>query len=346
MSNQNQANLFGSLLGNFTPQSPELNTPVTGTVVMVTREGAWIDIGQKTESLIPHDQANRFGLKAGEKRDFYVLSESSEDGQVRLSLGWGSALEAHESKGTVEALVTGLAKSKDSDHIPGVNALIHDVKAFIPASKLEVRGPALKRLVNTTVSVKVITADIQSRKLVLSQKDAVEEMRKDALAKLKPEQTVSGVVTNVTDFGVFAAIGNGLSGLIHKSELTSNRSAGKDKLTELLPLGTELELVVNSIDPENGKIWFRPRVSPQAALFAKLQTGMVLSGTVARLAAFGAFVELEGSVDGLLPNRGLGVPGATAQELLKIGQKVEVVVQNVNAETQKVALMLKQPELA
>jgi len=342
---EDQSSLMASLLAEFNPQLPRRNAKVSGTVVMLTNEGAWVNIGQKTDSLVDSDEVAKFGLKVGDTRSFFVVSEASEDGQVYLSLSWGTVFAAQETNATVSARVTGLARAKDSDHIPGVQAEIDGLRAFIPASKLELRGPALQRLINTTIPVKVLTADIAARKIVLSQKDAADELRKAQLAQLTPGFELVGTVTNVTDFGVFANIGNGLSGLLHKSDITSNRSVSKQKLTELMPLGTQVELVVKTVDTEKGQVSLKLKEMPQTKFLKTLQSGMVLTGTVARIASFGAFVELGGCVDGLIYNAAAG-KDKTAQQTLAVGQTVEVVVLNVNAETGKVSLSLQQPPQA
>ena len=343
VSTDTNNSLMASLLAEFEPQLPKRNSKVTGTVVMITREGAWVSIGQKADSLVSTEEAEKFGLKVGDKRSFYVVSQASEDGEAYLSLSWGTVRDAQDANTTVQARITGVAKSKDSEHIPGLQAELDGLRAFIPASKLEVRGPALERLVGSTISVKVLTADIATRKIVLSQKDAAEELRKAELARLVPGQEVTGTVSNVTDFGVFAAIGNGLSGLVHKSDITSNRSVTRQKLLELMPVGQEVALVVKGVDTEKGQVSLKLKEMPQTTLLKTLKPGMVLTGTVARIASFGAFVELGSCVDGLIYNGGNGK--AQAQQLA-VGQTVEVSVLNVNVETGKVSLSLQQPSQA
>lgn len=341
--NQDPSSLMGQLLGDYKPNRPQRGAMVFGEVVMITDKYAWVNIGQKVESLVDIDEAVRFNLKVGDRREFYILAEPDEDGYAMLSAAWESVLIAQRTNTTVEARIKDVAREKGSDHIPGLKAEINGLPAFIPSSKLEVRGPAVRRLVGTVVPVKVLTTSLDSRKIVLSQKDAAEELRTMRFTALACGQTVSGTVTNVTDFGVFAAIGDGVSGLIRKQEISSNRSISKDQLLKLFPIGKELELYVTDVDPIKQKVSFKPAEQPQAKLLSALTEGMVLSGRVARIKSFGAFIELENSLEGLVFNSELGVPNATAEALLQVDQVVEVVIRSVNCETEKVSLGLKHP---
>jgi ribosomal protein S1 len=336
---------MGQLLGEFRPGRPLRNSMVFGEVVMTTEKYAWVNIGQKVESLVDIEEAIRFNLKVGDRREFYILGEPDEDGYAMLSVAWESVLIAQKTNATIEARIKDVAKEKGSDHIPGLKAEINGLPAFIPSSKLEVRGPAVRRLIGTVVPVKVLTTNLDSRKIVLSQKDAAEELRAARFAALAHGQTVNGTVTNVTDFGVFAAIGDGVSGLIRKQEISNNRSITKDQLQKLFPIGKELELFVTDVDTEKQKVSFRPTEQPQVKLLSELQAGMMLSGRVARIKSFGAFIELENSLEGLVFNSELGVPDKTAEQVLTVDQIVQVVIRTVNCETEKVSLALKQPSL-
>lgn len=342
--------LMAGLLANFNPIKLERNSLVKGQVVLVTKEGAWVSFGLKAESLVDRDEAERFALKVGDSRTFFVASDPDENGQAILSLAraesWDSIRRYLDNNLTVEARIKGVARFKEGNQIAGVKAEVDGLHAFIPASQLVVRGSAIEGLSGTTVPVKVLKADFEKHRIILSQRKALEEQRSARLAEIQVGQNVVGTVTNVTDFGVFVDIGNGVSGLVHRSQITGGPTATREDLAKLMPAGREFDLAVIGVDLDKGQLSLSLKKARQAGVFSTIQKGKVLSGRVARITSFGAFVELEGCVDGLLHNSALGARGTTAQAVLTIGQTIEVVVLNVNAETEKVSLGLNQPPQA
>lgn len=338
--NQSDDSPMGKLLCDLKPGKAALYSTVRGTVVQVCLDGAWVDVGGKTESLLSREETDLYGIKIGDTRSFFVVGHPDENGQVAISLSWDTVSNAAVNNTTLQARITGLAKSKEKDRIPGVTAEINGLSAFIPSSKLPVRGPAIKRLINTIVSVKVLSADVAKRRIVLSQLDAEAEEKAQYLSTLAPGDTVTGTVTNVTDFGVFLALGKGLSGLLHRSEITGNRFVTPQRLSRLMPAGRQFAVRIKSINQDQMQVSLALVEAPQAKFLAQLAPGMIMRGLVDRVTSFGAFIELDGCIDGLLHNSGLGAINKTAEELLSLGQEVEVVVLHVNQESLKVSLAL------
>lgn len=338
---------MASLLEGFMPVTLHRRSVLKGEVVIITPEGAWVDLGQKADSLVSLEEVERYGLKVGDRRNFLVVNGPDENGQADLSVGlaqaWDDVERALNGNITISARIKGIARPRNSEHVAGLRADVGGLPAFIPSSQVERRGTFVQDLVGKTIPVKVATVDFKKGEIVLSQKKAAEETRAAALAELKEGQTITGTVSNVTEFGVFVTMAGGLSGLVHKSEITLNRSAGKQQLLELTPVGKQFELSVLSVDTEKAQISLSLMRIKQSQLLSTLQKGQVLTGRVARTVTFGAFVELDGCLEGLLHNAGLGVRGKTAADLLTAGQSVEVCVLNVNPEAGKVSLGLNQP---
>ncbi len=345
--NQNQDSQMAALLEGFMPINLKPRSVVSGEVIAITPEGAWVDLGQKADSLVSPDEVERYGLTVGDRRNFLVVSAPDENGSVDLSVGlaraWDNVQLAFNGNTTISARIKGLAQARGSEHVAGLRAEVDGLRAFIPSSQVERRGAYLRDLVGKTISVKVQAVDFAKGEIVLSQKKAAEETRAAALAELASGQSVVGTVTNVTDFGVFVTIPGGLSGLVHKSEITLDRSAGKQQLAELMPEGKQFELSVLSVDTETARVSLSLIGIKRQKLLSTLSKGQVLTGRVARMVSFGAFIELDGCLDGLLHNHNLGGKGKSAADLLTIGQSVEVCVLNVNPESSKVLLGLNQP---
>ncbi len=315
---------------------------VTGTVVAITGQRACVDIGLKSESEVALAELVCAGVKVGQQASFLVLGNPNEDGEVPLSLGWAVVLDALDNHSIVSATITGLAGAK-GNYMPGVHALVAGVSGFIPASKLELPRRELQNMIDnsTPIDVVVLKAELGRHNLVLSQKDAAQEKRRLFLESLQPGQKVNGTVTNITTFGVFAHIGSGVSGLVHRSEVTSNRTATQEELSELMPVGTTAEFEVKTVNLEKSQVSLKLTEAPQVRFLKALKPGMVIKSRVARIAAFGAFIPLGAGIDGLLHNSALGQAGATAQQLLSIGEAIEVTVNSVDVNAQRVSLSLK-----
>jgi 4-hydroxy-3-methylbut-2-enyl diphosphate reductase len=332
--------------GRFTLGYPKRGAIVSGEVVGITKEGAWVNLGTKADSLLPADELADASLEVGQRADFFVVSEPNEDGQAMLSLkaarSWSELSNLLETNATETVTITKVIRSKANDHIAGAIASIRGQRGFIPASQLSGRRDTLDKAVGTSVPVKVITVDPVERKLILSQRKAEAEMRDSFFATVQKGDIVSGRVVNIVDFGAFVDLGCGVTGLVHRSEI-GNRSSAKP--SELLTVGQELELLVLNVNPETKKVDLSLKQVAQARVLSTLSKGQVVEGKVARFMEYGAFIDL-GGIDGLLHNSEL--PGdsprsrPSAKDVLSIGQTLKLVVIELNVESKKVGLSLRQ----
>jgi len=330
------------------PKALKPNSLVTGTLVQITNEGAFVDIGSKADSILPCDELEASGLKAGDTATFLIVGEPNEDGQVRLShksaIGWTTALELHQSQATTEQTVISLVRPRGGNHIAGATVEINGARGFVPASQIAVRGKALERLVGSKLALKVIEANLGERKLVLSNRAAVEELRSKFFASAEAGQFLTGNVTGFgskklqsgqeVEYGAFVDLGNGVSGLVHKSEITDDRSATP---SSLLTLGQQAELVILSVDKDTQQVSLSLKKARSARFFGQVKEGDVLSGKAARRQDFGWFVSLgDGAIDGLLHKAEIAEPNGL--DAFKAGETVTVVIKSLDIAREKVGL--------
>ncbi len=329
---------------------------VAGRVVSVDENGALIDIGAKSEGTIPASEIQRKGafaqepLVPGQEIMVYVLSSDSGEGGLRLSkrradeeVSWRKLDEAFKEGRIVEAPVAQEVKG----------GLVVDVglRGFVPASQVE-RGYVndLSKYVGKTLRLKVLELDRSKNRVVLSQRVVLESehesLCKDTWATIAEGQVRHGVVKGITDFGVFVDLG-GVDGLLHISELAWGRVKHP---SEVVHEGEEIEVKVLRVDKEKGKISLgRKQVLPDPweGVEAKYPVGAVIEGEVTRTAPFGAFVQLEPGVEGLVhisevSNQHITKP----EEAVNSGDKVHVKVLRVRPEERRISLSIKQADQA
>lgn len=327
---------------------------IKGRVVSVDENGALVDVGLKSEGTIPASELFRKGaavqenLSPGDEIMVYVLSADPGEGGLRLSkrradeeLAWRRLEEAFREGKVVEAPVTQEVKG----------GLVVDVglRGFVPASQVE-RGYVadLSKYVGQTLRMKVLELDRSKNRVILSQRVVLEEeherLCQETWATVAEGQVRRGVVKGITDFGVFVDIG-GVDGLLHISELSWGRVKHP---SEVLHEGDEIEVKVLRVDKEKGRISLgRKQVLPDpwTGVENRYPVGAVVEGEVTRTAPFGAFVQLEPGVEGLvhiseISSRHIAKP----EEELNAGDKVRVKVLRVRPEERKISLSIKQAD--
>jgi ribosomal protein S1 len=333
---------------------PNVGEIVTGTVVRVADDHILVDIGHKSEGYISlrdltHrriEKAADAGFAVGDSIKVKVLSlGGKDDGYLRLSKRaadegevWQKIVALHESGEIVEAPVT--------EAVKGGLVLDLGIRAFMPASQVD-RGYVadLNKYVGQTLRVKVIELEERKKRVIVSRKVVIEQERnaaKEAFwANIEEGQILKGTVKSLTEFGAFVDLG-GVDGLLHVSEMSFGRIKHP---SEAVAVGQELEVKVLRLDREKEKISLSLKQvlpDPWANVAEKYTEGLIVEGTVARLATFGAFVELEPAVDGLvhvsqLADRRVQNPN----EVVEVGQKVKVKVIGVDPEAKRISLSLK-----
>jgi small subunit ribosomal protein S1 len=332
-----------------------------GVVVSIDRDGVLVDLGTKSEGLIPIAEVQSLvddnQLKPGDtiyvvvtqpegRSDHAVLSFS----RARSERGWG-VVQASLDAGTImPARVVEVNRG-------GLVADVEGLRGFIPLSQIARLRPGaaptgqdndalLASLVGQTLAVKVIEVNRGRNRLVLSERAATQELRgqrrERLLAELKEGEVRRGRVSGITDFGVFVDLG-GADGLVHLSELSWRPVANP---TDVVEVGSEVDVVVLGVDRERQKISLsirRTQPEPWVTAAERYPVGSLVTGMVARLTAFGAFVRLDDGIEGLvhvseLSDRHVPHP----RNVVKEGDVITVRVLRVDAERRRLGLSLRQ----
>lgn len=352
---------MGALLDSEAAQPSHLRRGeiVEGMVMGASPDGLIVDVGTKTEAVIPQGEMLSLGvdgaakLKAGDTVKVMVLQPSSSEGHAIVSLdrargeeGWDTLAVRHESGEIFEAQVTGHNRGGILVNVDGVNA-------FVPLSQVDsVRrddpdaSNALASLVGHTVRLKVIELNRKRNRVILSERAAMADVRKEQKDKILDdleEGTIrTGRVSSITDFGVFVDLG-GADGLAHMTELTWER--GK-KAKDLYNVGDEVQAYILKVDRETKKISLSlKRAQPEKwdSTVNRFVIGQILIGRVTKLMAFGAFVRLDGPVEGLihiseLSNRRIQHP----KDVVKEGDVVPVKLVRIEKDRHRLGLSLRQ----
>lgn len=332
-----------ALLAQFQPVQLKRGALVNGTVVADSKQGFWVSTGGKSDSLVAHDEAG--DLKVGDTRLFYVASEPDENGSAVLSMqkaeSWTNILRAKEANSTQTAVVRQLQTRRGSDHICGAVVDLNGVRGFVHVSQLTTRGKQLKELRGKTIEVKVLEAAPEANSLLVSQKEAAKELQSAFFANAKPGDIVRGTVSSIginternTEYGAFIDLGNGISGLLHKSEISSNRNVVPSKV---LTVGQELDLVIADIDTGSQKVSLSLKRVQFSQFVANHTEGQTIEVPVARRTDFGVFFSLAEGVDGLLFNSDMG--SSTNAAALKPGDIVSVKILSISGD--KISLSTK-----
>ncbi len=332
---------------------------VEGMVMGTSPDGVIVDVGTKMEAVIPQNEMLSLGaegtakLKTGDTVRVMVLQPSSAEGHAIVSLdrargeeGWDVLAARHESGETFAAQVTGHNRGGILVNVDGVNA-------FVPLSQVDsVRrddpdaASSLANLVGKSVMLKVVELNRKRNRVILSERAAMAEHRKEAkekvLDELKEGEIHNGRVSSITDFGVFVDLG-GADGLAHMTELTWER--GK-KARDLYNIGDEVQAFILKIDRETKKISLSlKRAQPEKwdTTVNRFVIGQILIGRVTKLMAFGAFVRLDGPVEGLihiseLSNRRIQHP----KDVVKEGDVVPVKLVRIEKDRHRLGLSLRQ----
>ncbi|WP_339177271.1 30S ribosomal protein S1 [Oceanobacillus sp. FSL W7-1293] len=331
----------------------EVGATVTGTVVKLEEKQVLVDIGYKTEGILPiselstlHVESTTDVLAEGEEvtlkvkkidDDEVVLSKKAVDAEQ----SWEELERKFEQGETFETTVKEVVKG----------GLVVDVgvRGFIPASLVETYYVEdFSDYLDRTLKVKITDMDRTQNRVILSHRAIVEEEEKDrkekVLQSLNPGDVIEGVVQRITNFGVFVDLG-GVDGLVHISQLAHEHV---EKASDVVSEGDKIKVEVISVDLDSERISLSHKNTlpgPWAEVSEKIKPGSTAEGVVKRLVSFGAFVELLPGVEGLvhisqIANRHIGTP----QEVLEIGQPVTVKVLDVNEEEQRISLSIKELE--
>ena len=335
---------FGDILSEFEQTHHARGETVEGTVVSVTPDGAFVDIGRKMDGVLPPD--SKVELKKGMK---VLVSIRGRDGEgnyllstikVEIPRDWSALETAFAEKRTIGGTVLEIVKG-------GLRVDV-GVRAFMPASRSGAREQAdLEKLVGQDIECRITKLDTATEDVVVDRRVVLEERerqsRQEAFGRLQEGSIVRGTVRTLTDFGAFVDLG-GVDGLLHVTDMAYARNV---KPSDVVKTGDEIDVKILKINPETRKIALGlKQLSPDPWLLAveKFPQGSRARGKVSRVTDFGAFVELEPGVEGLIhvSEMSWSKKNVKAADIVKPGDLVEVVVLGVNPADRRIALGLKQ----
>lgn len=327
---------------------------VRGRIIYVNDEEATVDIGYKADGIISKEELTFEGtispkdiLKPDDELDVFVLKINDGEGNVLLSKKKVDAEKSMEyieesfnNKTVVDAKVTQIVKG-------GVIAEVKGVNVFIPASQLDSRYVEdLNAFQNKNIRIVLTAFEPERNRVVGSRRTVVEEeakaKKKQLFETIQPGDVMPGTVSRLTDFGVFVDLG-GVDGLIHISELSWSRvKHPKDVVKE----GQKVEVYVLSVDKEKERISLSLKKTipePWEGIGERIHEGDIIEGKVVRIAPFGAFVEVETGVDGLVHISQISDKRVNkVEDVLKIGDIVKTKVMELNAENKKLSLSIRE----
>ena len=322
---------------------------VKGTIIEIRSKEVMVDIGYKSEGSVPASEFEDLDeeLKVGDEVDVLILQLEDRDGMVVLSYeqavfkqNWDNIKAICEEGGRIKGRIKAAVKG-------GLIVNI-GVEAFLPSSQIDVNTPTdLDAYVGQAHEFKVVKLNLERQNIVLSRRELIEEERSAQRAKLLDEMVPGdirkGTVKNLTDFGAFIDL-NGLDGLLHVTDMSWGRITHP---SQLLVVGQELEVVVLDINKESerGSLGLKQKQeNPWENIDEKFPIGEKVSGKVVNLMPYGAFVELEPGVEGLVHVTELSWTKRINKpsEVLKADQEIEAVVLGINRDEQKISLGVRQ----
>ena len=328
------------------------NRIVKGMVLEVRPTEVLVDVGGKSEGAIPASEfgGDTSGVKAGDEVDVLVIQTENDDGMVVLSkkladekIRWEAVFQRYQEGSVVKGLVKGKVRG-------GLIVDVDGVEAFLPGSQIDVTPVHdVDPFVGNEYDFKLIKLVPERHNIILSRRELLEEQfsvkRRALLDTLVVGEKRVGKVKNITDFGVFVDL-DGIDGLLHITDLSWGRVRHP---SDVVQPGQELEVVVLDVDKERERISLglkQAQENPWDTIESKYPAGARLRGKVANLQPYGAFVELEPGIEGLVHVSEFSWTRhvARASDVLKIGDEVDVVVLSVDKEAQKIALGIRQTE--
>jgi small subunit ribosomal protein S1 len=324
------------------------NRRLQGTVVAITDDSVLLDIGYKTEGILPLTLFQSAGetVKPGDKFPVSITGRDPE-GYYQLTRfkvarpkDWSSLERAFAEKSAIVGTVTAQVKGGFSVDV--------GVRAFMPASRSGVRDAAeMEKLVGQEIRCRITKLDVTDEDLVVDRRSVLEEedrsTKERRYTEVKEGDVVTGTVRSLMDYGAFVDIG-GIDGLLHVSDISWSRV---NNPADVLSAGQEIEAKVLKIDSAKQRISLglkQLQPHPWDAVGDKYKAGERVRGTVTRLADFGFFVELEPGIEGLvhISEMSWAKRVRTPSDMVKAGETVEVVILNVNPAEQRLSLGLKQ----
>lgn len=317
---------------------------IEGTVVAVTPEQVFVDIGFKIEGVLPFSETNPLhpkdrvlvSVKGRNEEGYYALTRS----KVAQPTDWASLEKAFADKSAIPGRVTAAVKGGLSVDI--------GVRAFMPASRSGAHDSVeMAKLVDQEIVCRIIKLDVADEDVVVDRRAVIEDearsMKDRRYSEVQEGNLIRGTVRSLTDYGAFIDLG-GVDGLLHVAEISWSRVS---KPADVLTVGQEIEVKILKIEPEKRRISLgmkQLQPHPWDAVPEKYTMGQRVTGTVTRATDFGAFVELEPGIEGLIhvSEMAWGKKVRKATDVVKPGETVEAVILGISVPERRLSLGLKQ----
>ena len=325
-----------------------------GKVLDISKDFVTVDIGYKSEGQIPLDEFvgpdGKVGIEVGSEIDVYLERRENDSGLVELSKEkadrlkiWDQVSDACERDELVEGVITGRVKG-------GLTVDI-GVKAFLPGSQVDLRPVRnLDKFINETFKFKVIKFNKKRGNIVLSRRALLEKEREDlkrkTLDKLKVGMIVDGIVKNITEYGCFVDLG-GIDGLLHITDMSWGRV---NHPSEMFEVGDEIKVKVLKFDSDSERVSLGLKQisdDPWVTVDRKYQVGQRTNGKVVSMAEYGAFVEIEEGIEGLIHVSEMSWTRKVKHpsKVVSIGDEIEAVILDIDTKSKRISLGMKQTEV-
>ena len=322
---------------------------VNGTILSYNQQVVLVDIGYKSEGVIPISEFEDEEIEVGDQIEVLLESLENEEGRVVLS----KEKAAHKQNWDKIVAVFkegGLVKGKVKSVVKGGLMVNVGVEAFLPGSQVDIIPPKdLNEFVGNVYEFKIVKVNDERKNIVLSRREVIEaersEQRQRFLETVNAGDKVHGIVKNLTDFGAFVDL-SGMDGLLHITDMSWGRV---NHPSELLHIGQELEVLILEVDRDKERVSLGLKQlsdNPWADIEQKYAIGSRVKGRITKLLAYGAFVELEKGVEGLVHVSELSWTKRITRpsDVLSLDQEIEAVVLNISVDEQKISLGVRQLE--
>ncbi len=327
---------------------------VSGVVVHIDKDGVLVDVGMKSEGIIKPgeltigqmDSAEDI-VSVGENIDVIVLQSENEEGNIILSKkradfekAWERVQQAHNDNQTVTAMV--------SDRVKGGLVVDLGIRGFVPGSHVgNGKVKNLDRYIGQSIPLKILEVDKEKRKIILSNRLAIEEeqtkLRNETIKSIKEGSIHTGIVRRLTDYGAFIDLG-GIDGLLHISEMSWTRIKHP---SEILKVGQKIQIMIlkMNLDAERISLGLRQILpDPWSDVEEKYKVGDIVKGVITRIVPFGAFIQLDGKIEAIIPHseqRFRGDKNAEDKQL-NVGDTIEAKIIDIRSEERKMTLSIRQ----
>ncbi|MBP7217019.1 MAG: 30S ribosomal protein S1 [Candidatus Omnitrophica bacterium] len=322
---------------------------VTGKVVALTQKDALVDVGFKSEGIVSISEFSPQDLQIGRELEFLVESVEDDKGMIVLSRdkairiqGWDKIVRNSKEGDLVEGRITKKVKG-------GFLAEVMGIEGFLPASLSMFKGVAEKDIMHKMYKFKIVKINNLRRSIILSRREAIQKEKEENKVRLLQELKIGGVfpglVKAITDFGVFVDLG-GIDGLLHITDLSWSKVTHP---SEIVAIGDKIEVMILNIDKETGKVslGLKQRFpDPWNDIEVKYSVGSKVKGKIVNIVPYGAFVELEKGIEGLIHISEISWSKKinNVKDLFAIGDMIEAQVLTIDKDARRISLSIKQLE--